>query len=108
RRGSPLEAYWTGSLQAVAEYLNERSGDPAALAVMQVQLDRLDAASAALESALARMGSSVEAAGGAATSPAKKYADSNEIALKAVIYACSPRPDWIKSQYPFFGPERPS
>lgn len=36
----------------VAEYVTEKSGDPAALAIMQVQLGRLDAANDALESAL--------------------------------------------------------
>lgn len=48
-----LEAYWARSRHAVADYVNERSGDPTALAMMQVQLDRLDAANAALEAALA-------------------------------------------------------
>lgn len=47
-----LDAYWAALLDATRRYVTEKSGDPTALAMLYVQLGRLDAANSALESAL--------------------------------------------------------
>src|SRR5690606_25520026 len=46
-----LEAYWTDALRAQQRYVDEEAGDPAVLAVANVQLGRLEAAYEALRSA---------------------------------------------------------
>lgn len=48
-----LEAYWTASLRVLQTYVDQQSGDPAILALSQVQLGRRDAACDALAAALA-------------------------------------------------------
>jgi DNA-binding winged helix-turn-helix (wHTH) protein/tetratricopeptide (TPR) repeat protein len=46
-----LEAYWQESLRVLERYVDEEEGDPAVLAVANVQLGRLDAAVEALRAA---------------------------------------------------------